>query len=139
MNNVESSTAELECGEPQGSILSPLIFLLFINDLPLYTKNVFTDLYANDTTLNLTGRSQFSVQENLRLALLKLFVWCKHNGMLLNTEKTKLMLITTPKKRLHLQYNILHLTYNNEILKNIENDKVLGVHIDKKFNLDSPY
>ena len=51
--------------------------------------------------------------------------------MLLNTEKTKLMLITTPKKRLHLQYNILHLTYINEILKNIENDKVLGAHIDK--------
>ena len=40
------------------------------------------------------------------------------------------MLITTPQKRLHLQYNSLHLTYNNEILKNIENDKVLGVHID---------
>ena len=40
------------------------------------------------------------------------------------------MLITTPQKRLHLQYNILHLTYNNEILKNIENDKVLGFHID---------
>ena len=41
-----------------------------------------------------------------------------------NNEKTKLMLITTPQKRLHLQHNILHLTYNNEILKNVENDKV---------------
>ena len=130
MNNVESSTADLECGVPQGSILGPLLFLMFINDLPLYTNNVFTDLYADDTTLYVTGHSQYSVQENLQLALQKLSVWCKHNGMLLNTEKTKLMLITTPQKRLHLQYNILHLTYNNEILKNIENDKVLGVHID---------
>ena len=47
-----------------------------------------------------------------------------------NIEKPKLKLITTPQKRLHLQHIILHLTYNNEILKNVENGKVLGVHID---------
>ena len=87
LNNVESSTAELECGVPQGSILGPLLFLMFINDLPLYTNNVLTDLYADDTTLYLTGHSQYSVQENLQLASQKLSVWCKHNGMLLNTEK----------------------------------------------------
>ena len=40
------------------------------------------------------------------------------------------MLITTPQKRLHLQNSILHLTYNNDVLKNVKNDKVLGVHID---------
>ena len=50
--------------------------------------------------------------------------------MLLNTEKTKVILITTPQKRLHLQNSILHLTYNNDVLKNVQNDKVLGVHID---------
>ena len=50
--------------------------------------------------------------------------------MLLNTEKTKAMLITTSQKRLHLHNDILHLTYNNDVLNSVENEKVLGVRID---------
>ena len=50
--------------------------------------------------------------------------------MLLNTEKTKVMLITTSQKRLHLHNSILNLPFNNDSLKNIDNDKVLGVYID---------
>ena len=64
------------------------------------------------------------------MALQKLSVWCKLNGMLLNTEKTKVMLITTSQKRLHLHNSILNLTFNNDSLKNIDNDKVLGIYID---------
>ena len=64
--------------------------------------------------------------------LYKNFICCKLNGMLLNTEKTKVMLITTSKKRLHLHNSILNLTFNKDTcsLKNIDNDKVLGVYID---------
>ena len=79
LNNVESSTAEVECGVPQGTILGPLLFLMFINDLPLYTDNVFTDLYADDTILYQTGLSQTLIKESLQLALQRLAVWCKHN------------------------------------------------------------
>ena len=50
--------------------------------------------------------------------------------MLLNAEKTKVMLITPSQKCLHLHNSILNLTFNNDSLKNIENDKVLGVYID---------
>ena len=50
--------------------------------------------------------------------------------MLLNTAKTKVMLITTIQKRLHLNNNYLHLTYNDDTLKTVETEKVLGVHID---------
>ena len=50
--------------------------------------------------------------------------------MLLNTDKTKVMLITTSQKRLHLHDYVLNLTYNSDISKNVNNDKVPGVLID---------
>ena len=103
---------------------------MFINDLPLYTNNVSTDLYAEDTTLYMIGETQDYIEQNLQIALQNLSEWCKRNGMLLNTEKTKAMLITTSHKRLHLQNDILLLTYNNDALNSVENEKILGVHID---------
>ena len=51
VNNSKSDFGQVFYGVPQGSILGPLLFLLFINDLPQYVHNVNTDLYADDTTL----------------------------------------------------------------------------------------
>ena len=50
--------------------------------------------------------------------------------MLLNTDKTKMILITTSYKRIHLHDYVFNLTYNSDFLKNVNNDKVLGVLID---------
>ena len=130
INNIESTTENIVCGVPQGTILGPLLFLMFINDLPLYTDNVFTDLYADDTTIYQISNSQHFIEQDLQMALQKLSVWCKLNGMLLNTKKTKVIFITTSQKRLHLHNSILNLTFNNDSLKNIDNDKVLGIYID---------
>ena len=66
----------------------------------------------------------------MQMALQNLSERCKLNGMLFNTNKTKAMLITTSQKRLHLKNYILHLTYNNDVLNLVENEKVLGVRID---------
>ena len=118
------------CGVPQGSILGPLLFLMFINDLPLYTNNVATDLYADDTALYMVGETQEYIEQNLQMALQNLSEWCKLIGMLLNTDKTKAMLITTSQKRLHLNNDILHLTYNNDVLNSVDNENVLDVRID---------
>ena len=64
------------CGVPQGSILGPLlhVFLMFINDLPLYTNNVATDLYADDTTLYMVDETQEYIEQNLQMALQNLSV-----------------------------------------------------------------
>ena len=69
------------------------MFLLFINDLPLYTKPVNTDMYADDTTMYEIGISQAEIERNLQLALIILSKWYKTNDMVTNTAKTKLMLM----------------------------------------------
>ena len=134
VNNVISGDQFIINGVPQGSILGPLMFLLFINDLPLYTKPVFTDMYADDTTMYEIGISQAEIERNLQLALNNLSKWCKANGMVINTAKTKLMLITTHQRRTVLNTNNLILTLNNEDLNTIEKDKILGVSVDNNLS-----
>ena len=68
INNIESTTENIVCGVPQGTILGPLLFLMFINDLPLYTDNVFTDLYADDTTIYQISNSQHFIEQDLQMA-----------------------------------------------------------------------
>ena len=130
INNCKSNFQSISCGVPQGSILGPLLFLLFINDLPLYTRNVHTDLYADDTTLYDMQDSMKQIENNLQSALNNLHVWCKENGMILNSSKTKVMLVTSSQKRQRLERDVLDLKFNNDTLNSISNDKILGVFVD---------
>ena len=130
VNNCMSDFKQVSYGVPQGSILGPLLFLLFINDLPLYTCNVFTDLYADDTTLYDIQDSMEQLEINLQTTLNNLNVWCRNNGMILNSSKTKVLLVTTTQKRQRLQNENIDLKFNNESLNMISNDKILGVYVD---------
>ena len=130
VNDNKSDFETVTCGVPQGSILGPLLFLLFINDLPLYVNNVSADLYADDTTLYDIQTSMDLIEQNLQLGLNQLHVWCKNNGMVLNSTKTKVMLITTNQKRQRLPSTSLNLKYMDETLKMISNDKILGIFVD---------
>ena len=130
ISNKLSTEERVLTGVPQGSILAPLMFLLFINDLPLYTDNVKTDLYADDTTLHENDKSISNIKKKLQIALNNLQEWRKNNGMVLNTTKTKIMLITTRQKRLHITKEEIELTYNRQTLNHISEDKILGVQVD---------
>ena len=66
----------------------------------------------------------------LQHALKSLHTWCKCNGMVLNSAKTKVMLVTTNQKRQRLQSETLNLEFNEESLKMITDDKILGVFVD---------
>ena len=129
-SNILSQEERIISGVLQGSILGPLMFLFFINDLPLYTDNVKTDLYADDTSLHENGQSVSDIKTKLQIGLNNLQEWCKNNGMVLNTAKTEIMLITTRQKQLHITTEDMTLTHNDETLSNISDDKILGVQVD---------
>ena len=130
--NVDSDKETVKCGVPQGSILGPLLFLLFINDLPLHLK-VMTDLYADDSTLYEINSSKEEIERKLQLAIKDLARWCKQNGMIINTEKTKVMLVTTRQRRTRVNDD-LNLSLNDIQLLTISNEKVLGVQIDNNLS-----
>ena len=99
LNNNVSEPAHVTCGVPQGSILGPLLFLLFINDLPLVLKNsANADLYADDTTIYDVQCNIDQLESNLQFSLNALHVWCRQNVMDLNTEKTNVMLILADRE-----------------------------------------
>ena len=133
VNSKKSENSFVKCGVPQGSILGPLLFLIFISDLLLYLSNKIysTVLYADDTTIYDIQNDLHELKLNLQNSLLELHTWCQQNGMVLNTEKTKILPITTRQKRLYIDESNFTLSYNNIDLQVTSGDKILGVYIDK--------
>ena len=125
----------------KGSILGPLLFLIFINDLPLFIReHVFsTYLYADDTIFYDVQKDIPTIKTNLQRALDCLKEWCRQNGMILNTEKTKIMLLSTRQKRLHIDESILSLTYDNIDLQITTGDKILGINIDQNLQWNNHF
>ena len=118
----------LASGIPQGSILGPILFLIYINDLSLFIKNSNLDLYADDSTLYTSGAKSLEVQTNLQSSLNSILDWCTYNNMVVNPTKTKCMLIGPKNKFIYCK---LDLRINNVPIENVESHKILGVHVDK--------
>ena len=141
MKNKCSGSQHVSFGVPQGSILGPLLFLIFINDLPLTLKHLVTstDLYADDTTIYDIQSNIQTLQQNLQNLLILLNKWCRENGTVINTDKTKVMLITSRQKRYNLHNDNLILNSSGVDLKLSCNEKILGVQIEENLIWNSHF
>ena len=101
-NGMNSEKVRIVCGVPQGSVLGPLLFLLFINDLPNAT-DFFTLLFADDTTFQLSGPDLDFLFERANVELQKTSIWFKANKLTLNVKKTKFMLFSEKNDKINLQ------------------------------------
>ena len=125
VNGVKSSLIDIMYGVPQGSILGPLLFLIFINDLPDAT-NFFIKLFADDTFLCTQNNDFTAMEREVNIELEKVFVWLASNKLTLNTDKSKFMILS--KKR---YIPNLSIKMNGVDLKSCDSYKYLGVMFDK--------
>ena len=89
IGNHLSSAANISSGVPQGSVLGPLLFILYINDLPLAVSLSSVMLYADDTVIFTAASSIDQLQLNLSLDLNDVSNWLTGNGLFLNLKKTE--------------------------------------------------
>jgi hypothetical protein len=132
LNGTFSSVCSVKCGVPQGSVLGPLLFGLFINDLPLYltNPNVISDLFADDNSMHSSASSIDIVESNLQQGLVDVSDWCKQNRMVLHPGKTKSMAVATRQKH-QIQPLTLNLFINSCMIEQVKEHKVLGITLDQ--------
>ena len=127
----KSSYRTVNLGVPQGSILGPLLFLLYMNDLAFCVPEFYTILFADDTSLSLAGQNYNQLVIQFNSLLCKVSLWLKANLLSLNVGKTKYILFKSPREDLiHEKVSMV----NQEVLRigkgqKQETYKYLGVLI----------
>ena len=124
-----SDILPVQNGVPQGSSLGPLLFILFINDIPLINNTCDTHLYVDDTTVTCGGSSIYDVNSTLQEAVDNLSLWTSQNQMAIHPDKTKVTLLGTQKKLTTIP-ETLHVNLEGTPLIQSNCDKLFGVHID---------
>ena len=128
INGVQSDTEPILYGVPQGSVLGPLLFIMYINDLPTVTKYCKVHLYADDTLLFFESSSVQTIEAALSEDLGHVVGWLNQNYLMLNHSKTKVMLMGTHQKLSSVQSFTVNVNAND--LERVYKFKYLGVILD---------
>ena len=130
VNGIDSSLLDVTCGVPQGSVLGPMLFLLFINDL----GSSINHSDADDTVLysKCTGESNDVLHTSLQNDLNAVFKWCNKNAIMMNVKKTQSMVFGTRQRLAELgQFNF---SIDNRQLETVPSYKYLGTYLDSELN-----
>ena len=132
LNNVASSHKTIKCGIPQGSILGPLLFILYINDISNSSNLLKFILFADDTNVFYSGKDIDVAKNILHLEMEKVTDWLISNKLSINLKKTNYIIFKPRQKKNN--YDQFSLYIRNTLIERKSSTKFLGVIIDENLN-----
>ena len=137
-NNYSSETRSLVCGVPQGSVIGPILFLCYVNDIVNVSSDdsVKITLYADDTVLYCCSDNIDDLEYKMQQTLNNVSIWCMTNRINLNVSKTKPCCYGT---RHYLNNHQMKLHLNNTLLHPCTQYKYLGILLDETMNMESNF
>lgn len=128
IDNHHSSYSDLTCGVPQGSVLGPILFSLYVNDLPLAIQNSKILMYADDTAIIFCGDSLSEMQDTILAEMDSIYSWFLKSKLTINTDKTKCVIFHSRRKV--IDNSSFSVYINDKPIENVTSFKYLGVVFD---------
>ena len=139
-NNHKSDILDIKYGVPQGSVLGPLLFIIYMNDLQNVLKSANAILYADDSNLAITGDNVIRLFSDMRLEISKLIKWFHANKLTLNLTKTQYILFKP--HNLQIPCNLddtCILEFDGNEIKRKDFTKFLGMNVDNHMSWCQQY
>ena len=136
VNGIYSSERKLKYGVPQGSILGPLLFNLFLNDIFYFIKESNLANYADDTTAYLSKQGVFPFLHTLKSETEIVLEWFKTNEMKSNSEKCHLIVAENEHRPAYKSNTFIYLDKERQLLQNEECVKLLEIWIDDNLTFE---
>ena len=134
-NGITSDYLDIRCGVPQGSIIGPMLFLLYINDINNTLSKCDSKLYADDTVVYATHSQEGICHEWLCEDLGKLIHWFFMNRLTINLDKTKLMMFATKNRLKKMEFRDVNV--QGKTLQYVRQFNYLGVKLDSRLSFEA--
>jgi hypothetical protein len=131
VNGQLSGTSSTSRGVPQGSIIGPLLFLVYINDLPNCLNEGFTRMFADDTNLHFSSDNLSHLEFLMNSSLINLNRWLIANKLSLNIAKTEFMIIGSRQRVATFNNYELSVSVDNVPVRQVSSTKTLGLTLDE--------
>ena len=135
-NNHCSEPKKVTQGVPQGSIIGPLLYIIYADDITKIVNKCNVTQYADDTVLYSTGKSLNLALKDMQQSLKSLERWCNTNGIYVNLNKTRFMLFGSKMTLAKVQHEEVNLLINKHPITRVHSYCYLGITLDEQLNFE---